>query len=102
MTVRLEIERLSGLDVRPVVGHGKTAIADGACPGCKAEPFEIRCHHLEADPDGVPRAGARCVACNDPVGWVYATPDTLFSAEEDAAVLEHGRARIYGRTQPRG
>ena len=88
MALRLEIERLSGIDDRAVSRDG---IAAGACPGCKAEPFRIATHPPERG-----RAGGRCVACNDPVGWVYEEPDTLFGKEEDDAILVHGRARVYG------
>jgi hypothetical protein len=90
MAIRLEIERLSGIDERTVSRDG---IAAGACPGCGVEPFKIVTHPVD---DG--RAGARCVGCNDPVGWVYVTPETLFGEEEDRAVLVHGRARVYGGT----
>ncbi len=95
----LEIERLSGLDVRRVSHDG---IADGECPGCYAEPFKIEVRSCPTEHEGRKRTGGYCVACNDPVGWVYSEPDTIFGEEEDRAVLEHGRARVYGMEKPRG
>lgn len=87
MSVRLEIERLSGIDHRHVSNDG---VADGACPGCGVEPFRIVTPPPE---DG--RAGGRCVACNDAVGWVYVTPDTIFGEEEDRNMIQMARGRVY-------
>jgi hypothetical protein len=92
--IRLEIERLSGIDVRDVSHDG---VAGGVCPGCGAEPFRIATH---PPVDG--RAGGRCVACGDAVGWVYVEDETIFGRGEDDAVLVHGRARVYGMEAPRG
>jgi hypothetical protein len=94
MPIRLEIERLSGIDERAVSRDGVVA---GKCPGCLAEPFRILTHPKDGD-----RYGARCVDCNDPVGWVYVEPDTLFGAEEDAAMIGLARGRVYGLDKPRG
>jgi hypothetical protein len=41
------------------------------------------------------------MSCNDPVGWVYSERNTIFGVEEDRAVLEFGRARVYGLEKPR-
>ena len=94
--VVLEVERSTGIERRSVrdVGDG-TGEAMGACPGCTTSPFRIQCHQPELWDDRTARAGARCTACGDPVGWVYAPRSTLFGAEEDRAVLVHGRARVY-------
>lgn len=94
--VVLEIERSTGVERRSVrdMGDG-TGEATGACPGCGAVPFRIQCHQPEPWDDRSARAGARCTACGDPVGWAYAPRPTLFGAEEDRAVLVHGRARVY-------
>lgn len=90
----LEIRRRSLIESRDVSREG---VVDGACPGCKAEPFYIHTHAPEIFKEGL-RAGARCRGCKDPVGWFYplGKRDTLFGAEEDRNVLELGRARVYG------
>lgn len=100
MADRLEIQRGSGIDGRYVSRDG---IAEGACPGCGCTPFYIATHPPEDFGHGCLRAGARCRACNDPVGWFYTntTAATLFGEEEDSAVLVHGRARVYGQQGPR-
>jgi len=99
---RLEICRSSGIEGRYLLSADGTV--EGACPGCGIEPFRIVTHAPEPFGHGALRAGARCRACNDAVGWFFTnerTP-TLFGAEEDAAVLLHGRARVYGMEGPRG
>lgn len=100
MADRLEIERESGIDGRYVDRDG---IAEGDCPGCYVAPFRIATHPAEPFGHGALRAGARCRACGDAVGWFYTQEKspTLFGAEEDLAVLD-GRARVYGRVAPRG
>lgn len=96
MANRLEIERTSGIDGRYVTRGG---VADGACPGCGVTPFVIVTHPGEPFGHGALRAGARCRACGEAVGWFYTNEQapTLFGAEEDRAVLEFARARVYGR-----
>lgn len=90
--IRLEIERHSGIEVRSVARDGTAA---GSCPGCGAYPFHIHTHPPEQHGEGL-RAGSRCVACADPVGWVYVSPQsTIFGREEDEAVLTRSRARVY-------
>lgn len=38
---------------------------------------------------------AYCFDCKDPRGTLVVTLDTIFGLEEDAAILTHGRARVY-------
>lgn len=87
----LAIERKHGIDRRAVESDGT---AQGACPGCGVYPFVVRAHPPERVNQQTWRAGARCVACNDPVGWVYFEADTIFGAEEDERIFR-GRARVY-------
>jgi hypothetical protein len=95
--MKLHIQRETGVDRRVV--HPKkderVARVDGACPGCGADPFLIQCHPPEPHDDRTWRAGARCDACDDPVGWVYFPANTLFGIEEDVNVLVRGRCRVY-------
>ncbi len=93
----LEIQRESGVEKRRVRAErgAPTATADGECPGCKASPFLIAGHGAHRMPDDrTLKAGMRCVACGDPVGWCYWRPDTVFGLEEDERVL-NGRPRVY-------
>lgn len=83
----LEIERVRGIDRREISNDG---VASGSCPGCDVHPFRIVTPPPE---DG--RAGGKCVACGDNVGFVYVTPDTIFGEEEDRNMLELSRARVY-------
>lgn len=98
MADRLEIERIGCIDGRYLLSRDGTV--EGACPGCKVIPFRIATHPPEDFGHGCLRAGARCRACNDPVGWFYTNVQspTLFGEEEDRTVLVHGRARVYGGT----
>lgn len=98
MTCYLEIERHSGNE-RRVVGTdpagSRVGIAEGACPGCGITPFRVVGAGLFRIPRGW-KSGGKCVGCGDNVGWIVAEADTIFGAEEDRNVLEHGRARVYG------
>lgn len=40
-------------------------------------------------------ADAIALCCKKPVGQLRATVDTIFGIEEDEAVLEHSRCRVY-------
>lgn len=92
----LEIQRATGTEPRSVADRGDgCGIAEGSCPGCGAEPFLIRCHAAERHGTLKYRAGARCVSCDDPVGWAYSDMPTIFGDDEDRAVLTHGRGRVY-------
>lgn len=98
----LEILRTSGIDRRDVTPHpdsSSVGIVTGACPGCGVTPFLLHAsspHIATGKPDTLQGNGyAKC--CGDPVGYVYAKKSTLFGLEEDRAILEFGRARIYGR-----
>lgn len=88
MKLTLQIERRTGPTKHGVKNDGR--VAGIPCPGCGSDPFFIATH--PAAPDG--RYGARCRACNDPVGWLTVTSGSLFGAKEDSAVV-HGRARVY-------
>lgn len=95
MTFHLEILRHSGPELRRVDPAGEVGIAAGPCPGCGVEPFAVVGGGLVRVDADTWRAEGHCQACGDPVGYLYARRDTLFGAEEDAAVLEHGRSRVY-------
>jgi hypothetical protein len=103
MNCWLDIERSGGIDRRDVDVHpqGLYGTADGACPGCHAEPFRIQCEPIEPVDSHTDRAGGRCMNCNDPVGWVYCDRSTIFGREQDREVIEFGRARVYGLESPR-
>jgi hypothetical protein len=93
--VRLEIQRQSGIDVRSVTPDGGAGIAEGACPGCNVRPFHVVGGGMRNIDDRTVRANGRCQSCGDAVGYIYAERATVFGAEEDRAVLEFGRARVY-------
>lgn len=92
----LEINRAGGIiEKRKLTPDGGRALAEGACPGCKAEPFYV----AGSDPQHMPddrtlRSNGRSLCCGDAVGYLYARPDTVFGLEEDRNVL-HGRCRVY-------
>lgn len=96
----LEIQRESGIERRNVVAHADArtlGVTEGACPGCGAEPFLIRASSPQIHAPQTLRGNGHAVCCGDPVGYVYATKDTLFGLEEDRAMLspDHQRARVY-------
>jgi hypothetical protein len=100
MTARywLEINYRSGVelrDVRPLSYNSAIGIADGACPGCKSEPFEVQGSNLRFHDNQTYVANGRCRQCGDAVGYLFAEADTLFGLEEDRNVLIMGRARVY-------
>jgi hypothetical protein len=92
--IRLEIHRRSGTDTRIVTPRELSGIATGCCPGCEAEPFHVRGGGLRPHDDRTWIANGYCADCGDPVGYIYATADTLFGIEEDERVLR-GRPRVY-------
>lgn len=98
MSTWLEIQRLSGIDRREVEPQGAHGFAAGACPGCGAEPFLVVGSALPRLDLNVMRSGAIAKCCGDHVGFLFHETDTIFGEEEDAAVIVHGRARVYGGT----
>lgn len=92
----LYIQRESGIDKRAITSTSGSPVgtAAGKCPGCGAEPFLVQGGNLRRKDDRTLMADGRCVACRDPVGYIYAKPDTLFGLEEDARML-NGRCRVY-------
>jgi hypothetical protein len=50
--------------------------------------------HIAAD-DRAYEADGFCVGCGEAVGLIRAEVSTIFGLHEDAAVLQHGRARVY-------
>jgi hypothetical protein len=96
----LVIERVSGNEERSVVpiDDGRQGCAEGKCPGCAAEPFRIKTEPRQVVSHDTARYGAHCVNCGDPVGWAYATFNTIFGLEEDERMLnkDFQRARVYG------
>jgi hypothetical protein len=92
----LEIQRLSGIDRRGINPGTTAGIAEGACPGCGAEPFLVQGHGTEAMGGGVYRVAGTAACCGDSVGYVFAEEQTLFGAEEDRAMSTFARCRVYG------
>ncbi len=92
MKTYLEIQRATCVEKRAVDRDGKV---EGICPGCSADPFIIKATRPEIYDDTRSRSQSRSVCCNEAVGYVYTTRSTIFGAEEDRAVLEFGRARVY-------
>ena len=96
MKVWLEIQRTAGIDRREVKGGESFGVAQGKCPACGAEPFQVQGNGTHRMPDDrTLRAGGRCRNCSEAVGYIYARPNTIFGLEEDERVL-HGRCRVYG------
>lgn len=96
----LEIQREGGVDRRDVKAHPENSslgVTEGTCPGCGAEPFLIYASSPTIHAPRTLRANGHAVCCGDPVGYLYATKDTLFGLEEDRAMLspDHQRARVY-------
>ncbi len=90
--------RLDDSSIRPVhVPHDGAdhAIADGACPSCKASPFRVQGsgNHVAAD-DRAYEAHGQCLTCSAWVGTIRAEVSTIFGIREDQAVLQ-GRPRVY-------
>jgi hypothetical protein len=92
----LESQRSGGIERRDIKPENDVGVAEGACPGCGANPFLVQGHGIEAVGGGVYRAGGTAKCCGDSVGYLYAEEQTIFGAEEDRAVIEFGRARVYG------
>jgi hypothetical protein len=95
MKIWLEIQRRDGTEHRDVTPDGKSGVADGECPSCNIWPFLIRGCGVPQDSNGIRKAGGYCIACEEPVGYIYAEVGSIFGPEEDAAILQHGRARVY-------
>lgn len=95
MAFTLEIQRRDGIERRNVRSLGDVGEAEGACPGCLATPFLVVGGGMQNIDDRTVRANGRCQSCGDAVGYIYAERATIFGAEEDRAVLEMGRARVY-------
>lgn len=90
----LEINRADGsVELMTVSEYGTCGAVCGPCPGCKQDPFYIKCHAAQMVDDYTIKAGAKCTNCGDNVGWVYHKPPTMFGLTEGAAV--QSRARIY-------
>lgn len=98
MKVTLHMDGERTRDVQPS-GDGRFATAAGACPCCKADPFDVHGTGMTRggpDPRRCDRytSPAVCLACRVGVGTLVAEMDTLFGLAEDEAVLE-GRPRVY-------
>ncbi len=96
----LEIQRADGIDVREVnapVDLGEPGLATGACPGCGCKRFLVRGSDLRPAGHDVLKANGRAVCCGDPVGYLFATVETVFGTKEDRNMLDkdHVRARVY-------
>lgn len=92
----LEIQREVGdPETRTVTVDGSIFTAEMSCPGCRAQPFKLRqVTNKVRYSEELYRAGAECIACGDPVGYVYEKPDTIFGIDEDERVLA-GPWRVY-------
>lgn len=74
----------------PFVGADH-AVADGACPLCKAEPFKIAgAGRRPSTDDRAWEADAVAYCCDQPVGVIRAEPNTLFGVREDAQIAKMG------------
>lgn len=96
MRIWLEIQRTAGIDHRDIKPENDIGIADGACPGCNAEPFLVQGQGAERYTADTLRANGIAKCCGDPVGFIYAERDTIFGEEEDQNVTTFARARVYG------
>ena len=92
--MKVELHLPSGPVVR-VSAEGSFSRAACACPSCGHELLVVGKRRRVVD-DRYHASDAYCVRCHAEVGEVRAYPDTLFGIAEDAAVLSHGRARVYG------
>lgn len=95
MNFRLEIQRTSGIDRREIRKLNGAVAADGACPGCSAKPFLLKLSGEHIQARDVQRFNGWCAACKDPVGYCYRRVETIFGLEEDRAVLQFNRGRVY-------
>ena len=95
MPMHLEINRLSGIEKRGVRQLDAVLAADGACPGCNAEPFVLKLSGKHIHDRDTLRLNGWCAKCGDAVGYCFQRVSTIFGLEEDRAVLEFGRARVY-------
>jgi hypothetical protein len=94
--IALEIQRHSGNETRRVTPGDGCGVVDGACPGCGAEPFRVLGCEIEPLSARGFCSGGVSACCRQNVGYLRAEPETIFGTEEDRAVLEFGRARVYG------
>jgi len=75
--------------------HADHAIAEGACPTCKAEPFKVGGSGMRPSAcDRYWEADGGCIGCKTFLGILRVDTGTLFGVREDRAVLE-GRCRVY-------
>lgn len=81
-------------DVRTLTAFLDHAVATGACPKCKVEPFAIAGTGKSIESHDTYAADGVCLKCREKVGVIRATLSTLFGLEEDEAVL-YGRPRVY-------
>lgn len=91
----LEINFADRVEHREIRKLNDAQAADGACPGCGVEPFILKLSGKHIHGHDVLRYNGRCAACGDAVGYCYRRVETIFGLEEDRAVLEFGRARVY-------
>lgn len=98
MKAWLEITRLTGTDrreVRALADNTAIGLAEGECPGCGAVPFHVQGGNMRIKDFETYIANGYSRCCGDRVGFITAKADTLFGLEEDRAVLQFGRARVY-------
>lgn len=92
----LEIQRRNDIiDRREITPGVLCGEAEGRCPGCGAVPFLVAGVGAEPQGGGVYRAGGRSQCCNEAVGFIFAKEETIFGAEEDRAMGEFARCRVY-------
>lgn len=90
----LEIQRTSGIDRRSITPSDHFGTVEGACPNCGADLFRVQGVASRLDSQTM-RSGGVALCCGDHVGWIFAERETIFGAEEDRAVLEFARCRVY-------
>lgn len=92
----LEIQRRGDvIDRRAIIAAPIVGTADGSCPGCGVTPFLVQGCNAGLIAAGLYRAGGYCRNCGDAVGYIFAEEQTVFGAEEDRAMSEFARCRVY-------
>lgn len=94
------------MKIEVVLDGGKRVKAALPNPKCAWVETKVECpsggHYLDVRSDERRHVDNRryegrayCMACKKEVGTLVVTPSTIFGLEEDEAVLERGRARVY-------
>lgn len=81
-------------DVRKVQPIDEHAIAEGACPKCKHDPFLVAGTGQSVESHDTYRADAVCLSCKERVGVLRVQVETIFGVEEDERV-QGGPWKVY-------